>query len=651
MDYKQEERFIKIKTPLGDDVLLLQSFAGTEAISRPFAFHLELLSEKKDIAFNDIVGKAVTIQVRLGDDSDRNFNGFVSRFVQGLSDSKFTHYQMEIVPWLWMLTRKADCRIFQKMTAPDVIAKVFKDGGFTDFKNSLTGSFEELEYCVQYRESDFNFVSRLMQQFGIFYYFEHEESKHTLVMANSPSAHQPCPGQANADYNQVSGGLEDADVVSSWQAAQELRTGKYSLDDYNFKTPNVELVSSEPTVFANANGKFETYDYPGLFLNKAQGQTAAKIRMQEEEVQHKILRGAGVCRAFAPGYKFELHEHYRPDMNASYVLTEVQHEATVGDSYTYEGDQKGEKYTNKFACIPAEVPFRPPRTAPKPFVQGPQPAVVVGRSGEEIYTDEFGRVKVQFFWDRVGKKDENSTCWIRTSQPWAGKNWGAMWIPRIGQEVIVSFLEGDPDQPIITGRVYNADQTVPYKLPDNQTVSSFMSNSSKGGGGYNELRFEDKKGSEQLYIQAEKDLDVRVKNDSREFVGNDRSLIVKNDQKEKISGDQHSNVVGNRQEKVGQGMSLQIGQDFNGKTGTKLAYEAGTEIHLKAGTTCVIEAGVQLSLKVGGNFVDIGPAGVTIQGTMVMINSGGASGSGSGSSPQAPKDPDEADSGKKFTKA
>jgi len=277
--------------------------------------------------------------------------------------------------------------------------------------------------------------------------------------------------------------------------------------------------------------------------------------------------------------------------------------------------------------------------------------VVVGRSGEEIYTDEFGRVKVQFFWDRVGKKDENSTCWIRTSQPWAGKNWGAMWIPRIGQEVIVSFLEGDPDQPIITGRVYNADQTVPYKLPDNQTVSSFMSNSSKGGGGYNELRFEDKKGSEQLYIQAEKDLDVRVKNDSREFVGNDRSLIVKNDQKEKISGDQHSNVVGNRQEKVGQGMSLQIGQDFNGKTGTKLAYEAGTEIHLKAGTTCVIEAGVQLSLKVGGNFVDIGPAGVTIQGTMVMINSGGASGSGSGSSPQAPKDPDEADSGKKFTKA
>jgi type VI secretion system secreted protein VgrG len=276
---------------------------------------------------------------------------------------------------------------------------------------------------------------------------------------------------------------------------------------------------------------------------------------------------------------------------------------------------------------------------------------VVGPKGEEIYSDEYGRVVVQFFWDRLGNNDEKSTCWLRTSQPWAGKNWGSMWIPRIGQEVVVSFLEGDPDQPIITGRVYNADQTVPYKLPDNQTVSTFMSNSSKGGGGYNEFRFEDKKGREQVYLQAEKDMDVRVKNDSRELVGNDRSLIVKKDQKEKISGDQHSNVVGNRLEKVGQGMSLQIGQDFNGKTGTKLAYEAGTEIHLKAGTTCVIEAGVQLSLKVGGNFVDIGPAGVTIQGTMVMINSGGAAGSGTGSSPQAPKDPDEADSGKKFTKA
>jgi type VI secretion system secreted protein VgrG len=651
MAFKQENRFIKIKTPLGDDTLLLQSFAGTEAVSRPFSFQAEVLSEKADITFNDIVGKNVTIHIRLADDTDRYLNGYVGRFTQALKDSKVSHYRMEIVPWLWMLTRKFDCRIFQKMTAPDVIAKVFKTGGFKDFKSSVTGTFDTLEYCVQYRESDFNFVSRLMQQFGIYYYFEHQDGKHTLVMANSPSVHQPCPGQAHADFNPVSGGLEDADVVSAWEASQELKTGKYTVNDYNFKTPNSDLKADESTVFSNENQRFEMYDYPGLYLTKAQGQTTAKVRMQTEEAEHKVMRGSSVCRAFAPGYKFDLREHFRSDMNATYLLTEVQHEASVGDSYTYAGDQKGEKYFNKFSCIPAEVPFRPARTAPKPYVHGPQTAVVVGPKGEEIYSDEYGRVVVQFFWDRLGNNDEKSTCWLRTSQPWAGKNWGSMWIPRIGQEVVVSFLEGDPDQPIITGRVYNADQTVPYKLPDSQTVSTFMSNSSKGGGGYNELRFEDKKGSEQVYIQAEKDLDVRVKNDSREFVGNDRSLIVKKDQKEKVSGDQHSQVTGNRLEKVGQSMSLQIGQDFNGKTSTKFAHEAGTEIHLKAGTMCIIEAGVQLTLKVGGNFVDINPAGVTIQGTMVMINSGGAAGSGSGSSPQTPKDPDEADSGKKFTKA
>jgi len=651
MAFTQENRFIKIKTPLGGDTLLLQSFVGTEGISRPFSFQADVLSEKSDITFNDIVGKNVTIHIRLADDTDRYLNGYVSRFTQALKDSKVTHYRMEIVPWLWMLTRKFDCRIFQKMTAPDVIAKVFKTGGFEDFKSSVTGTFDTLEYCVQYRESDFNFVSRLMQQFGIYYYFEHQDGKHTLVMANSPSVHQPCPGQAHADFNPVSGGLEEADVVSAWEASQELKTGKYTVNDYNFKTPDSDLIADESTVFSKENQKFEMYDYPGLYLTKAQGQTTAKVRMQTEEAEHKVMRGSSVCRAFAPGYKFDLREHFRGDMNATYLLTEVQHEASVGDSYTYAGDQKGEKYSNKFSCIPAEVPFRPARTAPKPYVHGPQTAVVVGPKGEEIYSDEYGRVVVQFFWDRLGNNDEKSTCWLRSSQPWAGKNWGSMWIPRIGQEVVVSFLEGDPDQPIITGRVYNADQTVPYKLPDNQTVSTFMSNSSKGGGGYNELRFEDKKGSEQVYIQAEKDMDVRVKKDSREFVGNDLSLIVKKDLKEKISGDQHSNVVGSRLEKVGEGMSLQIGQDFNGKTGTKLAYEAGTEIHLKAGTTCVIEAGVQLSLKVGGNFVDIGSAGVTIQGTMVMINSGGAAGSGTGSSPQAPKDPDEADSGKKFTKA
>jgi type VI secretion system secreted protein VgrG len=350
------------------------------------------------------------------------------------------------------------------------------------------------------------------------------------------------------------------------------------------------------------------------------------------------------------------------------LLIDVQHSATVGESYTGSADGAEGHYSNHFTCIPFTVPFRPQRTTPKPFVQGPQTAVVVGPSGEEIYTDKYGRVKVQFFWDREGEQDENSSCWVRVSQPWAGKNWGALNIPRIGQEVIVEFLEGDPDRPIITGRVYNAEQMPPYTLPDNMTRTTFMSRSTQGGtsSNYNEFRIEDKTGSEQVFIHAEKDMDVRVKNDSREFVGNDRSLIVKGDQKEEVDGEQHIqitndqcekvggdaslNVTGNENVQIGQNMSLQVGQNLQEKSGQNFAHEAGMEIHLKAGMNIVIEAGMELTIKASGSFINIGPSGVAISGPMVLINSGGAAGSGSGSSPQSPKDPkapDEADDGSK----
>jgi type VI secretion system secreted protein VgrG len=311
------------------------------------------------------------------------------------------------------------------------------------------------------------------------------------------------------------------------------------------------------------------------------------------------------------------------------------------------------------------------RVTPRPTVKGLQPAVVTGPSGEEIYSDKYGRVKVQFFWDRLGKKNENSSCWIRVSQPWAGKNWGAVFLPRIGQEVIVDFLESDPDQPLITGRVYNAEQMPPYTLPDKQTRSTFQSRSSKGGGpaNYNEIRFEDLKGSEQIFINAEKDMDHRVENDSREYIGNNRHLIVnanqfelvnkdkhlhvKGKQNEKIEGDMSLKVGGDQKQQVGRSLSLKVGQSRNEKVGITHAMEAGQTIHLKGGMTVIIEAGMQLSLKGPGGFVDIGPTGVTIQGTMVLINSGGAPGSGPGASPDSPDDPtdpDTADDGSKATK-
>jgi type VI secretion system secreted protein VgrG len=672
MPYTQQNRLIAIETPLGADALLLQGFTGHEAISQIFKFDLDLLSENHSIAFKDIVGKNVTIRVTLAHDSERYFNGFVSRFAQSGSDARFTHYQMEVVPWLWFLTRIADCRIFQEKTIPDIIKAVFGSRGFKDYKFSLTSTYEPREYCVQYRETDFNFVSRLMEQYGIFYFFEHENGKHTLVLADSESVHQSCPEQATAHYNLTVGDLDADDVITGWHMEQELRTGKYSLTDYNFETPSANLMSNEPTVVnVGGNSAFEIYDYPGEYLNKSQGKNLAAIRMQEEEADHLVVSGSSVCRAFTSGYKFDLQDHYRDDMNASYILTEVQHIASVEGSYTVGDEATGEHYSNHFNCMPASVSFRPPRKTPEPFVQGPQTALVVGKSGEEIWVDKYGRIKVQFYWDRLGQKDEKSSCWIRVSQPWAGAGWGAMWIPRMGQEVIVDFLEGDPDRPLITGRVYNADEIVPYPLPDHQTVSTFKSRSSKGGGSanYNEIRFEDKMGSEQIFINAEKDMDLRVENDSREYVKNDRHLIVHNNQQELVEADKHGHVKGKHneaidgdmslqvggdvKEQVGGGTSLQVGKSVDEKVGQDWAREVVQTIHIKAGMSLILEAGMELSLKGPGGFVDIGPAGVTIQGTMVLINSGGSAGSGPGASPQspdAPKDPDTADDGTKFSK-
>ena len=653
--YTQENRMIELTTPLGKDVLLLQDFSGSEGISQLFNFQLHLLSENNSIAYDKIVGQRVSISIRLADDSKRYINGFVSRFTQGRSDNRFTHYEAEVVPWPWFLTRTADCRIFQNMTIPAIITKIFNDLGFQDFKNLLGGSFETREYCVQYRETDFNFVSRLMEEEGIFYFFEHEQNKHTLVLANTPSAHKPCPTQAKTRYRGTGGGMQKEDTIHGWKVGQELKPGKFALTDYNFETPSTNLAVNLPsTVKVANNDKFEVYDYPGEYPKKAEGDNLVKVRMQELEASHLVAQGESTCRAFVSGYTTDLTDHYRRDANQGYVLTEVHHFSSVGDTYFTEGVGSGaeETYSNKFTCIPKSVPFRPPRFTPRPVVHGSQTAMVVGKSGEEIWVDKYGRVKVQFHWDREGQKNENSSCWIRVSQPWAGKQWGAMWIPRIGQEVIVDFLEGNPDQPIITGRVYNAEAMPPYTLPDHQTRSTFKSRSSKGGGGsnYNELRFEDKKDKEQFFMHAEKHMDIRVKKDSREHIGENRHLIVKKDQKELVEGNKHGEVKKNHNQKIGGDLSINVTGKTQEKTGMAYAHQAGTEIHLKAGTTVIIEAGVQISLKAAGNFVDIGPAGVAIKGTMVLINSGGAAGSGSGSSPESPEAPDQADDGSKGDK-
>jgi len=690
--YSQQHRLLEIDTPLGKDVLLLQELSGREAVSRLFSYELDVLAyENASISFQDIVGQKVAITIQLPDGTPRYISGYVSRFTQGDTDDRFfTHYRAQVVPWLWFLTRQADCRIFQNMTPVDIISQVLNLSSFKDFRTSLKSTYPTLDYCVQYRETSFNFVSRLMEEYGIFYYFDHTiQGKHTMVLADQSSALPACPGSP-LSYDTEVGGLDDQEAVSDWRVGQDLRTGKYTVTDYNFTTPSTSLLANEPTVVTlGASQGLELFDYPGLYTTKDLGDTVAKLRMQEEEASYMVVTGGGNCRGLMSGYSFELKNHYRSDQNTTYILTEVQHTASAGQTYTTAETQGGESYSNTFTCIPSSVAYHPPRVTPKPFVQGPQTALVVGKAGEEIWVDKYGRVIVQFYWDRLGQKNENSSCWIRVAQPWAGGNWGAMWIPRIGQEVIVSFEEGDPDRPLITGRVYNAEQMPPYTLPDYQTRSTFMSRSSKGGGAsnYNELRFEDKMGDEQIFMNAEKDMDLRVENDSREFIGANRHLIVTTNQQEQIQADKHLHVQGNHFEKVDGNMSLSVvGNQMESVTGnlslavtgnqsesvtgnvslavtgkkdeTSAAYALKTDstIHLNAGAVAVIEAAAGLTLKVGGSTIDMNAAGVFITGTMVFINSGAASVSAPDASPQspdsptAPKDPDTADDGSKGTK-
>jgi len=634
MAITQENRELEIATPLGKDVLLLTSMSGTEQLGRPFEYQLELASEDHQIKYADIVGQNVTIRLNLSGDKTRYFNGFVSRFTQTLPVGRLASYRATVVPWLWFLTRTADCRIFQEMTVPDIIEKVFRDHGFTDFERSLSGSYRTWTYCVQYRETDFNFVSRLMEQEGIYYFFKHENGKHLLVLADSASAHEPYPELEELEYHPADKGTKTEECVSDWVVGTHLQPGSYALNDFDFENTKKDLQARAKVDREHAAAKFEIYDYPGEYVESNDGQEYAKKRIEELQAQYEVVLANSDARGVCTGYTFTLANHPREDQNRQYLITSANFNIKAGEFYS-GGQTDGEGfYSCSFTAIDATQPFRSPRITPKPSIPGPQTAMVVGPSGEEIYTDEYGQVKVKFHWDRYSKADENSSCWIRVAQVWAGKNWGAMYIPRIGQEVIIEFLEGDPDQPIITGRVYNDQAKPPYVPKTNPTISTLKSNSSKGGGGFNEIRFEDKKGDEQIFIHAEKNLDVRVKNDCREYVGNDRHLVVKNDKfehvesnrneivdvdhKEEIGKDRHLKVKGKEAKEITKNMSLTVKGDVIEVFKANHSEQTTKDYYLKA-QNVVIEGLQNITLSVGGSYIAIEPAGIEISGPKISV--------------------------------
>lgn len=687
MPITQKHRIFGVNTSLGEDVLVFGRMTATEQLGRLFDFELELLSERTDITLADVLGKNVTVRMELPEargGGTRYFNGFVTRFSYlGVRGQRYSVYRATLSPWLWFLTRTSDCRIFQKpnQTAPDIIESVFSDHGFTDFRRSLSGSYRTWEYCVQYRETDFNFVSRLMEQEGIYYYFEHENGKHTLVLADNVGSHTPFTGYSEVPYYPPDEKQwRESDYIYEWIPEKQVQPGGYALNDFDFIAPrkNLRAVASTPKEHAMAD--FVMYDYPGEYSEASDGSAYSTVRLQELLAQHEILRGEGIAGGLAAGYRFSLTKCGREEQNREYLIVAAVHQLQSDVYESAAGDNTSKPYIGRITAIDAQQQYRSPRITPKPVVQGPQTAIVVGSSEDtEIYTDQYGRVKCQFHWDRYGEANQDSSCWIRVAQSWAGKKWGALYLPRVGQEVIVDFLEGDPDRPIITGRVYNGVNMPPYTLPDDKTKSTLKSLSSTGGGGFNEFRFEDKKGEEQVFLHAEKNQDIRVKNNALEWIGNERHLIVKKkqfeqvegekhliikagdggsgDQFEKVEGDKHQKVVGDHNQKVEGALSIDVVGDIQEKTGGNYAMDASSAIHIKAGQTVVIEASSQLTIKVGGNFVTIGAAGVSIKGSTVAIKAdgivsidgstvnincggGGASaGSGAGSSPGAPTDP------------
>jgi type VI secretion system secreted protein VgrG len=600
MAITQKNRKIQVITTLGEDALLFYKMQGGESLSELFEYNLELLSENPSILPEDLLGNNITVSLELEDGSQRYFNGHITRFGQTGDQNDLSRYRVTVRPWLWFLTRSANCRIFQFQSVPEIIKQVFTDQGFSDFKDKLGASYAAREYCVQYRETDFNFVSRLMEEEGIYYYFSHENGKHFLVLSDAVNSHEKFPGYAEIRYHPERGSTDRSrtDHIHDWEFAREVQPGNYELTDYDFKKPKANLLVKSKIKQAHTRAEHEYFDYPGRYTETAVGDQFVRQRIEEHHARFDRCQGQCNARGLAVGYLFTLTEFPREDQNLQYLVTSASYYLHQDDYSSNGGGEEG-FFDCSFSALDSKRPFRPSRRTAKPFVHGSQTAFVVGPKGEEIYTDQYGRVKVQFHWDRYGKVDENSSCWIRVSHPWAGKNWGMVAIPRIGHEVVVEFLEGDPDQPLIVGSVYNADTMPPYTLPGNKTQSGIKSRSSKTGtpDNFNEFRFEDKKGEEQVYLHAEKNYDIVVENNETHSVGADRTKTV--------SGNETAHVKKQRNHSVDKAEIISIGENQN----------------ISVGTTYTLEVKDQITLKCGASTITMNSGGeITIDGVVVTVN-------------------------------
>lgn len=593
----QDDRLISISSPLGKDKLLLTSFQGTEYISELFEFHIEVLSTSLDIKPDSLIGKQITVTIQ--NEHKRKFNGYVQRFAFGeIKADNLRQYRLTVVPWLWFLSKTKENRIFQEKDAKAIITEVFQGRGFNDFKFNLASTPPTREYCVQFGESDLEFVSRLMEEEGIAYYFKHENDKHTLILTDQKNAYENCI-ESDVGYSK---GNKPGSQINEWEHIYKFITGKWTHTDYNFETPQRNLITTKnTTVSIPLIDKFEDYSYPGYYNDKAIGDDYIIHRLEAEEATYDTVIAKSDCSTFFAGGKFKMKEHDTAGEKKTYIITSITHRAV--DSSYFSGSEEKSGYSNSLICLPDTFHFRPTQRHVKPVMRGPQSAIVVGPSGEEIYIDKYGRIKVQFHWDRLGSKDEKSTCFIRVVQPWAGNQWGTSFIPRMGMEVIVNYIDGDPDRPLITGSVYNADNMPPYT---SKTQSGIKTRSTKSGtsANFNELRFEDKKGDEQVYLHAEKNLDSKVENDETHTVDNNRTKTIGNNESSSIGKDRSKDVGNNQSENIGKDKSISVGNNHTESIAKNKTLDVGDNHTESIGKNMTIQIGKDMKETVGGKYLE-----------------------------------------------
>ncbi len=634
--------------------LQVLAFNGRDAISQPYRFELELVSERPDLDLQSLLHQPAFLAFS---PEGPGIHGLIFQVAQGESGKRLTRYTLSIVPQLSYLGLRTNQRIFQHLTVPQIIAQVLEEHGIVQGGYQfLLGPtvYPKRDYCVQYDESDLHFVQRLCEEEGIHYHFQHSEQGHVLVFGDDQSAFGKL-GQPTA-YLQDNGMTADEPVIKRFAVRLETRTSRTTRRDYDFEQPRLLLeAAAKPTQDAEAKPQpdLEDYDYPGRFVDRTRGKHLSQRNLERHRADYRLAEGRGDQPKLLSGHFLELSDHPRPDCNGLWLLREITHEGKQPQvleesvtSHTDVSDGFTQGYRNTFTATPWDVPFRPPLNHPKPKVLGSQTAVVTGPAGEEIHCDEYGRIKVQFFWDREGQANDTTSCWLRVSSSWAGDGYGGIAIPRIGMEVLVTFLEGDPDQPLVTGCLYHAAHVVPYDLPANKTRSVFKTLSSPGGGGYNELRIEDKKGAEQIYLHAQRDWDENIEHDQKIRVGHERHDTVEANSYTELKAEEHLTVKAERKVEVKPDDHLTIGQNQHIKLGTAQLTKAGREIHLKAGQKMVIEAGTELTLQAGGSFIKLDPGGISLNGPMAKINAGGAAGKGSGIGIKPPVLPGAADNDK-----